>query len=77
MPTMLITSDPKIIVGKPIIAGTRITVELILEKLASGDSIADILDAYPHLTREGIEAAIEFVRESVSALAVYPTRADA
>jgi uncharacterized protein (DUF433 family) len=67
-----ITSDPQIMVGKPIIAGTRITVELILEKLMSGDSIADILDAYPHLTRHGIEAAIEFARESVADLAVYP-----
>lgn len=72
MATTLITSDPTIMTGKPVIAGTRITVELILEKLASGDSIADILDAYPHLTWEGVEAAIEFARESLSVLAVYP-----
>ena len=65
-----ITSDPSIMRGKPVIAGTRITVELILEKLGSGDSISDILDAYPHLTHEGIEAAIEFARESVSELSV-------
>jgi uncharacterized protein (DUF433 family) len=62
MDNTLITSDPRIMVGKPIIAGTRITVEFILEKLASGDSIADILDAYPHLSRKGIEAAIEFAQ---------------
>jgi uncharacterized protein (DUF433 family) len=68
----LISSDPSIMVGKPVITGTRITVELILEKLGSGDSVADILDAYPHLTLEGIEAAIEFARESVSELSVYP-----
>jgi uncharacterized protein (DUF433 family) len=73
----MITSDPGIMVGKPIIAGTRITVELILEKLASGDSIADILDAYPHLTYEGVEAAINFALESISSLAVYPIAADA
>lgn len=72
MRAQLISSDPNIMTGKPVIAGTRITVELILEKLASGDSLADILDAYPHLTHEGIEAAIEFARETVSELSVYP-----
>ncbi len=72
MTNTLITSDPRIMVGKPIIAGTRITVELILEKLGSGDSIADILDAYPHLKYEQVEAAIDFARESISSLAVYP-----
>jgi uncharacterized protein (DUF433 family) len=70
--TVSITSDPLVMLGKPVIAGTRITVELILEKLASDDSISDILDAYPHLTHQGVEAAIEFARESVSELSVYP-----
>ncbi|HZK77128.1 MAG TPA: DUF433 domain-containing protein [Candidatus Kapabacteria bacterium] len=68
----LISSDPAVMRGKPIIAGTRITVELILEKLASGDSISDILDAYPHLTHAGVEAAIEFAKETVSDLSIYP-----
>ena len=72
MKRTLISSDPSIMLGKPVITGTRITVELILEKLASGDSISDILDAYPHLTQEGVEAAIEFAKESVSELSVYP-----
>jgi uncharacterized protein (DUF433 family) len=76
-PNTMITSDPNIMVGKPIITGTRITVELILEKLGSGDSIGDILDAYPHLTYEGVEAAINFARESISTLAVYPVAANA
>jgi uncharacterized protein (DUF433 family) len=72
MDAPFITSDPQIMVGKPIISGTRITVELILEKLESGWSFDDILDAYPHLTIDGIKAAIEFARESVSYFKVYP-----
>ena len=77
MTSELITSDPKIMVGKPVIRGTRITVELVLEKLASGDTIEDILDAYPHLTRDGIQAAIDFARDAVSMVSIYPLSADA
>ena len=61
----LITSDPAIMVGKPIIKGTRITVELIVEKVFAGQTIEQILDDYPHLTRAGIEAALEFALEAV------------
>jgi uncharacterized protein (DUF433 family) len=46
--------------GKPVIKGTRITVELILEKLGAGETIEQILEAHPHLTREGIQAALSF-----------------
>lgn len=42
--------------GKPVVAGTRITVELILEKLAAGETVEQILDAHPRLTREMIVA---------------------
>lgn len=49
--------------GKPVIAGTRITVQLILGRLAAGDSIEALLVAYPRLTREGIQAAIAFASE--------------
>jgi uncharacterized protein (DUF433 family) len=45
-------------VGKPVIAGARITVEFILEKLASGETIEQILEAHPHLTLEAIQAAL-------------------
>ncbi len=55
-----ITSDPGILGGKPRIAGTRISVELILEQLALGDTIDDLLYAYPQLTREQILAALAF-----------------
>jgi uncharacterized protein (DUF433 family) len=45
--------------GKPVVAGTRITVELILEKLAAGETMEQLLEAHPRLTREGIQAALE------------------
>ncbi len=46
--------------GKPVVAGTRITVELILEKLAAGETVEQILDAHPRLSREGVLAARSF-----------------
>ena len=52
-----ITSDPSVAMGKPTIAGARITVELILEKLAGGEGKHQLLKAHPRLTPEGIEAA--------------------
>jgi uncharacterized protein (DUF433 family) len=54
----LIISDPSVMMGKPVISGTRITVELILEKLASGETIEQILEAHPRLTRESIQAVL-------------------
>ncbi len=51
-------SDPNIMMGKPIIAGTRITVEHILEQLAGGRTIEQILEAHPHITREDVQAAL-------------------
>ena len=55
-----ITANPDIMLGKPIIRGTRITVELILNKLSDGFSVSDILDMYPHLKVEGIMACIAY-----------------
>jgi uncharacterized protein (DUF433 family) len=69
----LIVSDPAVMMGKPVIKGTRITVELILEKLAVGETIEQILEAYPHLTREGIQAALSFAAEALRSDVVYPT----
>jgi uncharacterized protein (DUF433 family) len=68
----LITSDPKMMMGKPTVAGTRITVELILEKLAEGEAIDQILSEHPRLTDEGIRAAIAFAAEALRADVVYP-----
>ena len=68
----LIQTDPKVCMGKPVIAGTRITVELILEKLAAGETIDQILEAHPRLTVEGIRAALAFASEALRADVVYP-----
>ncbi len=56
----LIVVDPKIMMGKPVIAGTRLTVELILEELGAGRSFEDLLASYPHLTRQSILAALAY-----------------
>ncbi len=72
MDELMIISDPNIMVGKPVIRGTRITVELILHKLAAGQTVEQILEDYPHITREGIKAALEFAAESVQYSRVYP-----
>ncbi len=64
MQGQLIVSDPAIMMGKPVVAGTRITVELILEKLAAGESIEQILSSHPRLTRPGILAALAFAAEA-------------
>lgn len=53
-----IVADPDIMLGKPIIKGTRITVEIILRKLSEGMTITELLEAYPHLTKEDILAAL-------------------
>ena len=67
-----IVSDPKVMMGKPVIAGTRITVELIPEKLAAGETIEQILEVHPQLTREAILAALAFAKEALRADVVYP-----
>lgn len=72
MPEALIVSDPEILMGKPVIAGTRITVELILEKLAAGETAEQILDAHPRLTHEAILAALQFAAEALRADVLYP-----
>ncbi len=55
-----ITINPKIMVGKPIIKGTRITVELILRLLAQGMAKQEILENYPHLQEQDIQAVLEY-----------------
>ena len=68
----LIVSDPRVMMGKPVVAGTRITVELILEKLAAGETVEQILEAHPRLTKEAIRAALAFAAEALRADVVYP-----
>ncbi len=67
-----IESNPDILFGKPIIKNTRISVSLILEKLAAGDSVADILDAYPDLKNEDINACLLFASDSIKNEIVIP-----
>lgn len=73
MTSELIQSDPAILMGKPVIAGTRITVELILEKLSAGETIEQIVEAHPRLTREGVLAALNFAAQALRADVIYPT----
>jgi uncharacterized protein (DUF433 family) len=72
MSDTLITSDAAIMMGKPVVAGTRITVELILEKLATGETVEQLLDAHPRLTRPAVLAALDFAARALRADVVYP-----
>lgn len=56
-----IVSDAETLFGKPRVKGTRISVELLLDRLADGWSVEDIIESYPHITREDIQAALAFV----------------
>lgn len=58
--------------GKPVIKNTRITVELILEKLSSGESEDDLLIAHPRLTKQDIKAALAFAAQSLKGENIYP-----
>lgn len=74
LPSMnLIESRPDVMMGKPVVAGTRITVEGILDRLAAGETIEGIVEEHPRLTREAVLAAIEFAAEALRADVVYPT----
>ncbi len=73
MDTERVLSDPTVMMGKPVVAGTRIPVELILEKLSAGETFDQIIQAHPRLTREGILAALRFAAQALRADVVYPT----
>lgn len=66
-----IVSDPHILFGKPVIKGTRVPVDLILEKLSDGETADYLLTAYPHLKMEDIYACLAFGSESVTKQIVY------
>jgi len=61
-----IEANPKVMLGKPVIRGTRITVELLLRKLSEGATEADLLDAYPGLALEDIRAAIAYAADTLA-----------
>ena len=58
--------NPKVMMGKPVIRGTRLTVELILRKLSEGATESDLLEAYPKLKREDIQAAIRYAADTLA-----------
>jgi uncharacterized protein (DUF433 family) len=70
-----ISVDPAVMMGKPCIKGTRITVELILHKLGAGRSFADLLEAYPRLTEDDVRAALAFAADYMQHETVIEFRA--
>jgi uncharacterized protein (DUF433 family) len=72
MSDSLIVSDPTVMMGKPVVAGTRVTVELILEKAAAGESVEQILAAHPRLSRAAVLAAFAFAAQALRTDTVYP-----
>jgi uncharacterized protein (DUF433 family) len=71
----LVESNPGVMMGKPVIRGTRITVEHILEKLAAGETVEQLLEAHPRLSRQAVLAAIEFGAQALRADVIYPLSA--
>jgi len=63
--------NPKIMIGKPVIKGTRLTVEIIIEKLAYGESFEDLRKDYPFITEDDIKAALLYAAKSLSHEEVY------
>lgn len=72
-----IVIDPDVMLGKPVIAGTRITVEGLIERLAAGEAMDELLAAHPRLTREDILAALDYAAKVLRSDLVYllPERA--
>jgi uncharacterized protein (DUF433 family) len=66
MRTNRIEINPQVMLGKPVIRGTRIPVELLVRKLSEGAAEADLLDAYPRLTEADIQAALAFAADSLA-----------
>lgn len=62
-----IETDPDVMMGKAVVRGTRVTVETILERLAAGEEMDDVLEAFPHLEREDIQAALQYAADVLSA----------
>lgn len=67
-----IVINPKVMVGKPVISGTRIPVEMIVRLLAQGMTVQEILDDYPNLKKEDIKAALEYVAKLAASEDVFP-----
>ncbi|MEL6674370.1 MAG: DUF433 domain-containing protein [Bacteroidota bacterium] len=68
----IIEVDPEVMMGKPVIKGTRITVDMILEELAAGVSLPELVQAHPRLTLEGAYAALAFAADAIKGVKSYP-----
>ena len=66
-----ITTDPDILFGKPVITNTRIPVDLILEKMAAGETVTQLLKAYPRITQESIQACLLYAADNLKNIIVY------
>ncbi|MBC8045342.1 MAG: DUF433 domain-containing protein [Fimbriimonadaceae bacterium] len=67
-----ISINSQVMLGKPVIKGTRITVESIIERLASGETISDILEAHPHIIKEDVLAVLDFTASLLKGENIYP-----
>lgn len=67
-----IAVDPRVMLGKPVVRGTRITVEILLEKIAAGRTVEEILHDYPRLSREDVLAAVAYARQVLSTDEIIP-----
>jgi uncharacterized protein (DUF433 family) len=72
-----IVSNPEILGGKPVIRGTRISVEFVLEFLASGATQADILQRHPHVPADGLAAALHYAADALKGEHVWALRVPA
>lgn len=70
-----ISLDPEVLLGKPVVRGTRIPVELVIGMLADGCGVAEILESYPHLAPEDVAACLRYAQKLVQAERVWPTAA--
>lgn len=68
-----IVIDPAILVGKPTIRGTRVSVELVLEHLAANPDLGELFAAFPHLTLDDVRACLAYAQAVVAGEDVYPT----
>jgi uncharacterized protein (DUF433 family) len=64
--------NPKVMLGKPVVRGTRIPVELLLRKLGEGATVEELMDAYPHLSRQDVQAALSYAAQSLSHEEILP-----
>jgi uncharacterized protein (DUF433 family) len=70
-----ITIDPEVLAGKPIIKGTRLSVEFIIELLSGGVSIEELLENYPRITKEDVLACLAYAADVLQDMRVFPLKA--